>query len=304
MSKTGNNPSERVLIWAMAGLLQMNVANLQASEESGAGKQGKNQRQLEQKLALVERMLYQSPLGEQATNRPSKLDPAVYEVWLAARLAFDLAVESLEKRHGEDANMSLNSALTFYRKASALNRQAATPEVDFTALISELRSRVNGYRESLERILEEKNIQVSDSLSKNEIDTAIAAAEAYEKQGAADRAVEVLQTLQAAMESELVRIRSGETLMSGVEFKTIEEAFEYELRNNRSNEQLLELLSRNKTLSDSKQHRISQYLRESHEAGEKAMRYREEGNMEAALQALESGTVAQTQALRLFGVSI
>jgi len=304
MNRQHKNPSGRAFIWAMTGLLHMNVMNLQADGEAGNGKQGKNQRQLQQKLALVERMLYQSPLGEAAMKDPSGMEPAVYKAWSGAKLSFELAVDSLEKQNGGNASASLNSALAFYREASALNREAKKAEVDFPALLSDLKNRVEGYRESLNRIAEEKNIPVADRLGNIEVDEALATVKGYEEQGEIEKAVQVLQSLQAAMESELVLIRSGETLVSIVEFENLEEAFEFEIRKNESNEKLLELLFRNNTLSDGKRQLISQYLQESRDANVRAIQFRQQGKLEAALMTLESGTEAQTRALKLFGVNM
>jgi len=101
-----------------------------------------------------------------------------------------------------------------------------------------------------------------------------------------------------------VLARSGETLVSSIEFTSLEEAFEYEIKKNRSNEQLLELLSDSNIMSDDKRQLVDNYLQDSRDASAEAMRLRDSGDIEAALQALESATAAQTRVLRLFGVNM
>jgi len=296
--------NRHTFIWAMTGLLHVNVMSLQAAEPAAAGKQPKSQKQVDQKLALVERMLFQSPLGEQAAKSPTDLDPAAYKAWLSAGLAFELAVEALERQNRANADESLDSALAYYREASALNRKANRPQQDFSQRLLDLKSRVQGYRDSLDRIAKEKNVSLSDRVSREQINQAMATAELFEQQGEPEKAVQVLQSLQTALESELVLARSGETLVSSVEFDSPEEAFAYEIKKNRSNEQLLGLLSSSNTMSEGKRQLIENYLQESRDASANAMRLRDKGDIEAALQALESATTAQTLALRMFGVNM
>jgi len=304
MINRDHKPVGHAFIWAMTGLLHVNVLNLVAAEPNAAMKQPKSQKQVEQKLALVERMLFQSPLGEQAVKSPADLDPAVYEAWLSAGLAFELAVEALERQNRENADESLDSALAHYRQASALNRQSSRPQQDFSQQLLDLKSRVQGYRDSLDRIAREKDVSLSGRVSRGQINEAMATAERFEQQGQPEKAVQVLQSLQSALESELVLARSGETLVSSVEFASPKEAFEYEIKINRSNEQLLELLSSSNAMSDGKRQLIDNYLQESRDASKKAMRLRDSGDIEAALQALEFATAAQIRALRLFGVNM
>jgi len=304
MSSQSHNPTGRAVIWAVTGLLQINLLNLQAAGESAGVKLKGSERNLEQKLALIERVLYQSPLGKQAANNPSELDPAIYETWLSARLAFELAVEALKEQNGENAIQSLDSALSLYREASAMNRRASKADVDFNARLADLKSRVQSYRDSLDRIAQEKNIRVADGLEKNKFDEALATAERHEKQGDMEKAVQVLQVLQSNLESELIVARRGETLVSSVEFTSLEEAYEYEIKKYASKEQLLELLSGNNMLSDGSRLLVARYLREIRDASARAMQKSKEGNFEAALQALESGAAAQTNALSLFGINM
>jgi len=166
----------------MTGLLHVNVLSLQAAEPAAA-KQSKSQKQVEQKLALVARMLFQSPLGEKATRSPDDLEPAVYEAWLSAGLAFELAVEALERQNRDNADESLDSALAYFREASALNRKTSQPQQDFSQRLADLKSRVQGYHESLNRITKEKNVALSDRVSREQINEAITTAERFEQQG-------------------------------------------------------------------------------------------------------------------------
>lgn len=294
----------RTFIWAVTGLLQMNILCLAAAEVTSAGQQEKNQRMLQQKMALVERMLYQSPLGEQVARQPSELSPAVRDAWESARQAFAMAVESLANKRDKSADEALDSALSFYRAAAVLNRGVKVENVDFASMLSVSKVRIGGYRQAMGRIAKEKHTEVSARVDDQMVKEVLVKAETLVKQGDTEAAFRVLQAFQSVMEEELVLMRSGETLITKLEFDTPEDALEYEMNKSSSNERLLELLTRNHPLSESKNMLLSQYLQQSREASSKAMQYREAGDTEAALRTLESGTDAQTKALKIFGVNL
>lgn len=300
MTERDDKFAGRAFIWAMTGLLYVNVMNVQAADLA----QFRDQKQLEQKLALVERILFRSPLGERAEKTPTDLDPAAYEAWLAAGLAFELAVEALERKNHNNADESLNLALAHFREASSLNRKDGQQKHDYSALLKDLKSRIDGYQDSLERIAREKNVALTERLSREKIKQALTTAEHYEHDGDTERAIKVLQSLQSALESELVLARSGETLVSSVEFSSTQDAFDYEIRKSRSNEQLLELIFSNNKLSEDKRQLVDTYLKESRDASVQAKHLHDKGDLDSALRALESATAAQTRALRLLGVNM
>jgi hypothetical protein len=304
MSEARQKSAGRAYILAVAGLLHANLLGLWPLDVAAREKEPRTQKQLEQKRALVERVLFRSPLGEAAALGPGRLEPDVYQAWLAAGLAFELAVEAMERDNRHSADESLDSALAYYREAAALNRQASSQQRDYSRELIEVKGRVQGYVESLERIHSEKGTTLSGSESRRKIDEAMAAAQRYEDEGEPDRALQVLTALQLALEGELVSVRSGETLVSSVVFESLEEAFEYEIRRSRSNEELLELLFSNEAIAEDRRKLAHGYLEESRKAGERAMTIREQGDVEQALQALEAATAAQTRALRLLGVDI
>jgi microcompartment protein CcmL/EutN len=304
MSDSRQKSAGRAYILAVAGLLQANVLGLWPLDIAAREKAPRTQKQLEQKLALVERVLFRSPLGEAAANGPDRLDADVYEAWVAAGLAFELAVEAMERENRDSADESLDSALAYYRKAAALNRQTSSAQRDYSHELDVVKGRVHGYVESLERIHSEKGTTPSGSAGRWKIDEAMAAAQRYEDEGEPVKALQVLTALQLALEGELVSARSGETLVSSVVFENPDEAFEYEIRRSSSNEKLLELLFSNEAVSEDRRKLAHSYLEESRKASERAMTIREQGDVEEALQALEAATAAQTRALRLLGVDI
>lgn len=291
----------RALMWVVTGIFAM---SLQVIVAAPAEKQVKSKNQLQQKLTLVERMLFQSPLGEQASKALSDLPPPVYEAWLEASQAFELAMAELKNHNNDAADKSLNTALAHYRQASLLNRQSSRPQMDYSVLAKDIKERIQSYRESLDRISQEKAAQPSQSLGQIEIDELIASAENFERQGDVEQAVRILQSLQSTLENELMTVRSGETLVSSIVFESLDDAFEYEVKKSESNETLLELLLNNKSISKDNRLLVKNDLQESRDARSRAIRHHEQGDIKLAVQILEKATAIQTRAIRLFGVKM
>ena len=301
MSERGIIASVRTLIWAIIGVLHM---SLQTAIAAPADKQLKTHKQLQQKLALVERMLFQSPLGEQATKLPSELPPPVYEAWLAASQAFERALAAMKNQNNNDADDLLNTALAHYRQASALKRQTSLPQKDFSLLLADIKARIQSYRESLDLIAQEKDTRQPQRMTQKEIDQTLVSAQSFAHQGDLEQAVQVLQALQTRLERELVMARSGETLVSSIEFDSPLDAFEYELKKNKSNEKLLKLLLTKQSISKDKRVLVMNYLEESREASASAIQYRQQGDIDTALQKLENASAIQIRAIRLLGVKM
>jgi len=299
MSERSKMAGSYVLIWAITGALHAGPQIATATEG-----QYNSERQLQQKLALVERMLFESPLGEQATRLPSELPPPAYEAWLAANQAFERALAAMKNRNNNDADSLLNTALAHYRQASALRRQTSLPQKDFSLLLADIKARIQSYRESLDLIAQEKDMRQPQRMTQNEIDQTLVIAQSFEQQGDLEQAVQVLQALQTGLERELVIVRSGETLVSSIEFDNPQDAFEYELKKNKSNEKLLKLLLNKQPISKDKRVLVMNYLEQSREAGASAIEYREHGDIDTALQKLENATAIQIRAIRLLGVKM
>jgi len=299
MSERSKMAGSYVLIWAITGALHAGPQIATATEG-----QYNSERQLQQKLALVERMLFESPLGEQATRLPSELPPPAYEAWLAANQAFERALAAMKNRNNNDADSLLNTALAHYRQASALRRQTSLPQKDFSLLLADIKARIQSYRESLDLIAQEKDMRQPQRMTQNEIDQTLVIAQSFEQQGDLEQAVQVLQALQTGLERELVMVRSGETLVSSIEFDNPQDAFEYELKKNKSNEKLLKLLLNKQPISKDKRVLVMNYLEQSREAGASAIEYREHGDIDTALQKLENATAIQIRAIRLLGVKM
>ena len=299
MSERSKMAGSYVLIWAITGALHAGPQIATATEG-----QYNSERQLQQKLALVERMLFESPLGEQATRLPSELPPPAYEAWLAANQAFERALAAMKNRNNNDADSLLNTALAHYRQASALRRQTSLPQKDFSLLLADIKARIQSYRESLDLITQEKDTRQPQRMTQKEIDQTLVSAQNFAQQGDLEQAVRVLQSLQTVLERELVMARSGETLVSSIEFDSPLDAFEYELKKNKSNEKLLKLLLNKQSISKDKRVLVMNYLEESREAGASAIQYREQGDIDMALQKLENATAIQIHAIRLLGVKM
>ena len=299
MSERGKMAGGCVLIWAITGALHAGPQIATATEG-----QYSSERQLQQKLALVERMLFESPLGEQATRLPSELPPPAYEAWLAASQAFERALAAMKNQNNNEADSLLNTALAHYRQASALKRQTSLPQKDFSLLLADIKARIQSYRESLDLIAQEKDTRQPQRMTQKEIDQTLVSAQNFAQQGDLEQAVRVLQSLQTALERELVMVRSGETLVSSIEFDNPQDAFEYELKKNKSNEKLLKLLLNKQSISKDKRVLVMNYLEQSREAGASAIEYREHGDIDTALQKLENATAIQIRAIRLLGVKM
>lgn len=286
-------------IWVVGGMLQLSVRSLSADDAPS-----REQQMLEQKVALVERVLYQSPLGKQAKKQPSPLSAEARLAWESACREFDQAVESMQKNDDKKAHGKLDTALFFYRRASAINRGADQQNEQLKTLLPKLKDRIKGYLTSLDAITQEKGISMSQWMDEHEIIETIAAAESLQKHGDNKGAVKLLKTLQTTMEHELVRLRTGETVISRMEFETAEDALDYELQRNASNAKLLELLLGKNSLSENNQRVVSQYLEQSDVARTKAKQFRAVGELKSALQSIESSTKLQIKALKFFGVNI
>ncbi len=64
MSESRQKSAGRAYILAVAGLLHANLLGLWPLDVAAREKEPRTQKQLEQKRALVERVLFRSPLGE------------------------------------------------------------------------------------------------------------------------------------------------------------------------------------------------------------------------------------------------
>lgn len=299
MSERGKMAGGCVLTWAITGALHWGPQIATATEG-----QYSSEGQLQQKLTLVERMLFESPLGEQAKKLPSELPPPAYEAWLAASQAFERALAAMKNQNNNDADDLLNTALAHYRQASALKRQTSLPQKDFSLLLADIKARIQSYRESLDLIAQEKDTRQPQRMTQKEIDQTLVSAQSFALQGDLEQAVQVLQALQTGLERELVMARSGETLVSSIEFDSPLDAFEYELKKNKSNEKLLKLLLTRQSISKDKRVLVMNYLEESREASASAIQYRQQGDIDTALQKLENASAIQIRAIRLLGVKM
>lgn len=255
-------------------------------------------------MVLVERMLFQSPLGEQAEKQPAVLSEKTVQVLNTARQAYAKAVASLEENRDESAHDQLDSALTLYRQASALHRGVGKQNKKLARALPELRSRIAGYQDSLVMISTEKNISTAARVDPQKVMETLTAAATLEGNDDLQAAVQLLQALQTSLEVELVRIRNGETVVTRVALNNAEDNLNYEMQKYASNEKLLELLSARVSLGENKKQILSRYLRQSSESETRAMQFRIEGNLEAALKALESSTELQIKALKMFGINL
>jgi hypothetical protein len=99
-------------------------------------------------------------------------------------------------------------------------------------------------------------------------------------------------------------VRANETLFHEKKFDSIEDAYQDEMETNRSYMLLLGKILATQPENNQKKQLISKLVKENQESVNQSMSAMTTGNMEQALELLESGTQKLIKAMRYFGLAL
>jgi len=163
---------------------------------------------------------------------------------------------------------------------------------------------VNALMKAMERIQTEKKTDEAMVLTMSQIDMYLQQAKLLEEkdehQGALVMLGQVLDLLKASIE----KMRGGETLVNSLNFTSKDEEYHYELDRNNTHMMLVDVLTKEKKLSDSTSRQIKDWIKKAYDQRKKAESLASKGKMESAISALEDSTKQLVRAIRMAGVYI
>ncbi len=228
-----------------------------------------------------------------------------------ARLLLVEAAKSYEDALGfvetgcqTDANKTIDAGLTATRQAFALvsnqKRMQEQSELNYHLL----RNRIDSFRKAIERTAIEKNISSAYIINQKHLNELLANADEAIALGDFIRASATLSDAASIIEAALVVVRANETLFHEKKFDSIEDAYQDEMETNRSYMQLLGKILATREDDNQKKQLISRLVKDNQESVKRSMAAMTTGNMEQALQLLETGTQKLIKAMRYFGLAL
>ena len=258
-------------------------------------------RMLSKKLALLERLVNQSPTAKRIQGEEQ--NPA-NEILAQARTSLAEAGELFAKENYDGAEASINSGFKLMAKAS---RTLGKPKVTLEAeqhKYAGLRERVVTFTDALERVYAEKRIdstseQADLQILRHGIEEAQTLAQSKDYRDAN----RTLDSMAEMVEIALTRARHQETLLHALTFESPEEEYAYEQGRNRSYEMLIALLRNKEGVDDAKLRLFSTVVEQNDSVRARADTLAAEGDVQGAIEHLERGTERLAKALRALGLS-
>ncbi|MFO1352092.1 MAG: hypothetical protein U1F68_16000 [Gammaproteobacteria bacterium] len=287
-----------MLIVAASG----NGAEVGKSAPSVAQKTTEQQRQLTNKLKLLEAMVQRSPAAQRIDQSTHSSEAKA--LLAAARDAFTQARQSLERAELEAATRYLDEGLRAFGIAARSVADPAQEQESEHQRYDGLHDRIVSFRESFARVLAEKGAATASALNEKEVVARLQQAEILANQGRYREANTALAPALDTLEAALAKARDKETLIRTLDFKSPQEEYAYELERNRSHEMLIQLMNAEQSLPKSSRAPIEQLVARNRELRARAETLLSAGDTSAAIKALEEGTQQLVRALRLGGMPL
>lgn len=277
-------PSTRAFFWSLFWISVS--ASVSVALALGDEAKSNQQRLLEQKILLVERMLQSSPSSD-ASGKSG--NPEVAELQAQARELVSIARASLEKGEMEAAREGVDEALKMISSASSIRKNQRKSTLVQRDRYKDLSEGIASFRDTLGADLDEEvNALVADA-------RAMAEADDYE---GANR---LLSRAYEETVSAVARVRDKQTVVYALNFETPADEYAYEVRRFNGNRMLVDLMLE-KHKGGAVSELVQKYLDDAEGARGIAEAEAEVGNYQEAVSTMEKAGQHLRRALSLLGV--
>jgi len=257
--------------------------------------------QVEKQVEFVKNLTENSSLAEKLKNNS---DVNVQSLHRTAKELYQNALAYLEQgNNGAAAESLFHAKGMMFQAARLAGKQAIT--VDNDNQIFELRLKsVNALLEAMQRIGIEKNAREKTDRIKSRADAEIANAQEMMKTGESLKARKTLDTVYIYVKTAVSDLRSGDTLVRSLHFKTKKEEYLYELDRNETHAMLVTLLLSEKMKDPQARERAQKFLDKAEGLKQKALESAQKGDYDKAVENFEASTRQIIQAIRSSGLYI
>lgn len=258
---------------------------------------------VEQKLALVERVLSDSP----AVKRIEASDNAEARRHLSgARENYALAVLSIKNREFDRAERHLNESTALIGRARRLVPDPAARDVQQHLRYGQALESVEALRSSYQRHLQSGQPQVGAAGDARlaQVAQLVENAKALARSGQLPLANKALAEAEQALMTGLSRALHASTLNYAQRFATPADEYLHELERNRSYADLIPIAIADFKPRNEARRQVQSHLKSNRQLLERAQRHAAESNHPAALAALRRGTAHLQGALAAAGLRV
>lgn len=244
----------------------------------------------------------------QASSLAKKLDAStdvnVKSIYRAAKELYQNALTYINDDNNYAAAESLfHAKRMMFQAAKLAGKQEVAQSNDNQIFELRLKS-VNALLEAMQRIGDEKKVQEKTQQIKNRAEIEIASAREMMRLGEPEKAQKTLDTVYIYVKTAVSELRSGDTLVRSLHFKTKKEEYLYELDRNETHSMLVTLLLAEKMKDPQARARAQKFLDMAEDLKQKAQESAHNGNYEKAVEHFEASTRQIIRAIRSAGLYI
>ncbi len=285
--------------WVLVVLSMLYLNSLYAAY---SGKQfHKTMKQTQQQAKFVRKLIKVSSAAQKV--RASK-DINVQALYRAANDLYQNALVYIDAGNSNAAAQSLfYTTELMFRAVKLAGKQRIVNDNDHRIFELRLRS-VNALLEALQRIGKIKGVAEKTDKLKGKMDVEISAAKALMKAGRPLSARKTIDKAYVEIKTAISGLRSGDTLVRSLHFKTKKDEYLYEIDRNDTHKMLVTLLLGDKMKNPKIRARAKKFLDKAAALRKKAEEYAGNGDYEKAVKTCEESTKQVIRAIRSSGFFI
>lgn len=253
------------------------------------------------RLPNMDRLLNQSSGAKQVANSGNS------DAMKKRQQALDLYRQAQDKiDSGDDvaATELLNQSARLMFEAIKLATPTSMGEDKKIVNYGQRRESVIALQDAFNRISEENNETEVSSRVNDQLSTLIKQADDLLQQGKNGEARVEIDKAYHLLKVTIESIRSGQTLVRSLQFKSKEEEYRYEIDRNDTHSMLIGLLVDEKSKSEAMKSKISDFIGQARLLREQAEAYASQDAHEQAIELLEQSTRQLVRAIRSAGIYI
>ncbi len=261
----------------------------------------KTMKQTQQQMKFVKKLLNVSSAAKKVK---ASEDVNVQSLYRAAKDLYQKALVNIDDENGDAAAESLFYATEMmFRAVKLAGKQKVVNDNDHRLFELRLKS-VNALLDALQRIGKIKGVTDKTDKVKSAVDVEIANAKALIKTGQPFSARKIIDKAYVEIKTAISGLRSGDTLVRTLHFKTKKDEYLYELDRNDTHKMLVTLLLADKMKNPRTKARAQKFLDKAAALRKKAEEYADDGDYEKAVKTCEESTKQIVRAIRSSGFFI
>ncbi len=254
------------------------------------------------KLRLLDNIVFKSSRARAVSESGNE---KAISILRSAQQHYERARELLKEDKLAQSKDEIHKGLNLVSVAFRLVADERNENLQAKQRYEELLEGIKSYREAFNQVASEKGEKVASLLDSVKMDRLIEQAESLAKENRYKEASKALFEASSMLEMTLSKARKNETLVYELKFDTPEDEYDYELKRNKNYVLLAEMLLA--TCPPDKVKRIpliKRLMGRNEELVAKSEQLLEQGDVDAAIKAVEKGTQTLARALRLGGLAL